>query len=210
MTTRHTLFAALVPALLVAALLTGCTSKTPSATPTPTATPSPSPTPLLPQASGAIPPAVAQVVVAMTTHKPEDLTGLVAYQQVACTTAQGAGGPPKCKTGDSQGTVYRVFATGGCEGEWVTDARPILKQIADTSGPLFAVVKLTRPNPDPEPGWPKGDAAMIYNAGSGAGGYFVVADAQIVRAHTYCGAPAIDALLKQLGATEFYVAPPGR
>lgn len=101
--------------------------------PTPTATASPSPTttagtaaptgtPLPITQGGTIPPIVAQVIGAVSSGQADAVANLVAYQQVGCTTAQGAGGPPKCKPGDAQGTMYRVFATGVCEGEWVEAA----------------------------------------------------------------------------------------
>ena len=214
MTIRNAAFAGitLVAVLVLVLVISGNRNSTlsaPTATPAAIAGPAAAatPTPALPLATGAIPPGVAKVVAAVITHQSANLEGLLAYQQVACTTAQGAGGPPKCKTGDAAGKVYRVFATGACEPEWIEDAGPALKQVVTTSGPLYAVAKLTPPTPDPDPSYPKGEAAVIFNAGTGGGGYFVVTGEQIVRVHTYCGAPAIETLLKGLGATAFYVAP---
>ena len=86
-------------------------------------------------------------------------------QQIACTTAPGAGGPPKCRPGDSAGTMYTVFPTGACEGEWATDARAALTPLFVSTPQLYAAVEVKAPNPDSEPSWPKGQYAVIFTTG---------------------------------------------
>lgn len=200
-----------------AATSTGTPSATSSATssPTPTATSSPTPTGP-PLATGeAIPPIVGQVISAVVSKQTSSLVPLIAYQQVGCTTAQGLGGPPKCKPGDAQGTVYRVFPSGTCEGEWATDGAATITQLVPTFDQLYAAAKVAAPNPDPEPYWPKGESVVVFSGANGApGGYLVLNATQIVRAHRVCGAATtaagLDALLKNLGATTFYIAPATR
>ncbi|MGE3858096.1 MAG: hypothetical protein AB7G21_14150 [Dehalococcoidia bacterium] len=215
--------------LLVAAasLLVACTGAgpepTPSPTPTPsvtatptptaTATPSPTPTPALPMApsGAAIPPVVAEVIAAVTARQIGPLERLVQYQQVACTTAQGAGGPPKCRPGDTPGTVYRRFPSGACEGEWAEDAAPILAQIVTAVGGLHSVATLTPPQQDPEPYWPKGEVVVMFQGGGngGPGGYFIVGGEKILRAHILCdrGAGSELSTIKALGGATFLIAP---
>jgi len=223
-------FRALLPliALLAAASLVACNRGTPSATPTPSATattpsatatasasptPPPTPTPIFPLVTGQpIPPIVAQVIAAVVGKQMPELAALVGYQQVACTTAQGAGGPPKCKPGDAAGTVYRVFATGTCEGEWTTDGVAAVTGIVPALGQVYAAARIAAPTPDPEPYWPKGQSVVMFSGrGGDAGGYLILSDTQIVRAHRLCGAATstdgMDALLKSLGGNAFYIAP---
>jgi len=212
----------------LASLLVACTrsepeptptptaSATASATPSPTATASPTATPPLPLATtgAAIPPVVAQVISAVTSRQVGPLEGLVQYQQVGCTTAQGAGGPPKCEPGAAPGTVYRRFPSGACEGEWAADAAPVLGQIVTSVGDLYGVATLARPQPDPEPYWPKGDVVVMFSGGGngGPGGYFILGGDKILRAHVLCdrGAGSELATIKALGATSFLIAPPTR
>lgn len=220
-------FAILVIAGAVASgLLAGCTRETP-ASPSPTATaspvtgpttattttstPSPTPTPAFPLATGqAIPGIVSDVVTAVVGKQPAALTPVLAYQQVGCTTAQGAGGPPKCRPGDPQGTVYRVFPTGRCEGEWVTDGAAAVAQIVPALGQLYAAARVQAPNPDPEPYWPKGQSVVVFRGTDGqAGGYFVLDATRVVRAHRICDTAGggFEALLRSLGTTTYYIAP---
>lgn len=211
--------------VLLSAALLGCSRSQPAATATPTATaattatatptpsPSPTPTPALPMATtgSQIPPVVGQVISAVTSRQAGPLERLVQYQDVACTTAQGAGGPPKCGPGEANGTVVRRFATGACEGEWTADAAPVLSQIVTAVGGLYGVATLTKPQPDPEPYWPKGDVVVMFRGGGngGPGGYFILTGDKIVRAHILCdrGAGSEQSTIKALGGATFLIAP---
>ncbi len=212
--------ATLATSIVAALLLMGCAGGAVTSTPTPTpasttATPAagnPTATPALPLNTGsAIPPVVAKVVAAMTARKAEDLASLVAYQQIGCTTAQGAGGPPKCKPGDATGTSYRVFATGACQTEWTEDPLPALKLIAEGAGPLYAAAVTTKPNPDPDPTWPKGDTLIIFGPvdANDVDTYFTLSGDHIVRAQILCdhAAGAEQRLLTASNATTFYIPP---
>ncbi|MSQ29774.1 MAG: hypothetical protein EXR68_04725 [Dehalococcoidia bacterium] len=218
---------ALLLASLLASLLAGCgaidhsapassveSGRTPvprvDLTPTPTATP-------LPLAIGQpIPVVVRQVIVAMTASDLEALTALTTYQQLPCTTALGSGGPPKCRPADAPGTVYTVFATGGCEGEWSLDTRATLAQLTRQPTILTAAAQLEIPANDPEPYWPKGWYVVVFTAASGSaqggppGIYFILDRTRIVRAHAICGAGTggVSTLLQQLRASSLLIAPP--
>ena len=213
----------LFAAVLLASFTIGCSRQsTPTPTPSPpatsaspsaTATPTPTPTPALPMATNGapIPAAVSQVVAAVTARNPAPLLALVDYQQVSCTTAQGAGGPPKCKPGDAPGTVYKRFPSGACEPEWAEDASSVISQIVPSVGVLYGAAMITAPGPSPDPAWPKGDTVVMFRSGraGGSGGYFILSKDRIVRAHILCdrGAGSEESTIKSVGATSYYIAP---
>ena len=219
MNVRHALLAMTV---ITAAVATACSGTTPpvaTVTNTPAASPSTAPTasptpmaalPLVPTGE-AIPPIVAQVIGSVTSKQASSVLPLVAYQNVGCATALGAGGPPKCRAGDPQGTVYKVFGTGRCEGEWVADATKSITDAVSGAGSLYAAAKLKAPSPDPDPTWPKGETVVVFR-GVAAGAptvYFVLSADKIVRSHMACDGAAggEDALIKMVGGTNYYIAP---
>ena len=219
MNVRHALLAMTV---ITAAVATACSGTTPpvaTVTNTPAASPSTAPTasptpmaalPLVPTGE-AIPPIVAQVIGSVTSKQASSVLPLVAYQNVGCTTALGAGGPPKCKAGDPQGTVYKVFATGRCGLEWVTDATKSITDAVNGVGSLYAAAKLKAPSPDPDPTWPKGETVVVFRGGSAAAPpvYFVLSAEKIVRAHLACDAvpSGEETIIKRVGGTNYYIAP---
>lgn len=72
------------------------------------------------------------IVSAVARGDRAALDELVALQSVPCTTAQGAGGPPKCEPGEPDGTVVDVLALASCEGGWARES-----QIPSTMAQLF-------------------------------------------------------------------------
>ncbi|MEI7925864.1 MAG: hypothetical protein WCI61_06725 [Chloroflexota bacterium] len=218
MKTRTSLLlaAALLASFAVACSRQATPTPTSTATSTPpgaTATPTPTKTPALPMATNgaAIPAAVAQIVASVTARDAAPLLALVEYQQVGCTTAQGAGGPPKCKPGDAAGTLYKRFPSGACEGEWAEDASSVISQIVPAVGPLYGAAMIAPPTADSEPFWPKGDTVVMFRSGraGGSGGYFILSKDRIVRAHILCdrGAGSEESTIKSVGATSYYIAP---
>lgn len=158
-----------------------------------------------------IPTIVRDVVVNVVASNIDGLSALAKPQQVACSTAQGAGGPPKCKPGEAAGTMTSMFPTGRCEGEWAADPKAALTALVAQPVQLYASVEVKAPTPDPEPFWPKGKYVVMFTASGGnpPGIYFVLDDANIVRAHAICGAGAGTEtnLLRQLWASAFLVPP---
>jgi hypothetical protein len=220
MTSRRTWLravpASIVLSALLAAVAIACTGDAPAPAATPpsasTATPRPTTELALSVAVGAaIPSIVTQVIAAVIADDAAALGKLVDYQQVGCTTAVGMGGAPKCRPGDAAGTLYRVFPTGRCEGEWIQDAQPLLDTLVQRSGALYMAARVTAPTPDPEPYWPKGDV-LIYSRGIAGepGTYFVIGGEHVLRAHRVCdlqGQAEADALIEKLGGTEYLIPP---
>lgn len=194
----------------------------PTATPeatsaaTANATPSPIGTPtLLPILQGqATPKSVQDLVVAVVANDAARVAQMAKYQQVACTTTQGAGGPPKCSPGTAEGTVATVFPTGRCQGEWTEDARGAIAGLMAQPLQLYAAATVRPPVTDPEPYWPKGQYVVIFNASTPSATapstvYFILDDTNVLRAHAACDtAPGGEvALLKSLNAAAFLIAP---
>ncbi len=208
-------------ALTAALFAVACRDSSEAPSPTPTSTPvaatvatTTTATPLaLPLATQGteIPALVRDVVIAAVSGDTARLVALAQYRAVACTTTQGAGGPPKCKPGDTAGTAYRVFATGACDGEWNTDASAVLIGLMKQSVRLYAAVSVRTPTPDSDPAWPKGQHAVLLSTGqsSPAGVYYILDTTGIVRAHLTCSAGETPGqTLRNIGATEFLIPPP--
>lgn len=204
----------------LAAVAIGCSSKAPTPTPTasstpsatPSSTPSPSATTAIPVVTpGPMPAVIAQAASAVLQRQPAALAAMATYQQVACTRAQGAGGPPKCKGNDPEGTKYRVFPAGRCEMEWVEDATDAITRFTTTVGTIYAAVSVRAPSPDPEPYVPRGQYVLIFSGnGSNPGGYLMLSGTnQVLRASLTCetGPGADDLVVRRVFAAE-YVIPP--
>jgi len=222
---------ALILSLFVLAVAAACGAQNIGTNATPTAAPASSPTPA-PGADGTvimspgavppnlpfpftpgkpIPPIIAQVIQHASTSNVSGLEALVKKQDIACTTAQGAGGPPKCRPGDSAGTMYSVFPTGACQGEWAADPSAALTSLFSAAPQLYAAVEVKAPNPDPEPSWPKGQYAVLFTTGGANPGgiYFVLDNTNILRAHAMCagGSGSEIKQLRDLGASAFLIPP---
>ncbi len=62
---------------------------------------------------------VDQVLAAAASGNADGLRGLLVFETAPCTTAEGLGGPPKCKEGEADGTPLEVFPSLGAEGYFV-------------------------------------------------------------------------------------------
>jgi hypothetical protein len=137
--------------------------------------------------AGAAPPTtgdadVDAVINAVRGGNAATVGGLVELQTLACTTAQGAGGPPKCEGGDPNGTEYDVLPLVTCEGEWVheDDVEARLAMILDDTNGLYAVVESDTDELPAE--WPASGHYVIFHLSGGddAGVRFHVSDGAIV------------------------------
>ena len=73
-------------------------------------------------AAAAVPTDVQAVIAAIQSGDAPAIRKLLAFQDFKCTKELGAGGPPKCAAGESDGTVVRVFQFIGCEPDWRREA----------------------------------------------------------------------------------------
>ena len=147
------------------------TSPTPTATSTPLPTDTPTDTPRpgaseAPQGLESGDPPIDAILEAVEAGDVEKLASFFELQDVACTSATGLGGPPKCSDfsgNPSDGTTVQALPAGGCEGYWVNDLEAAASTFLDLSPTLFAVIKLEQPKVASFDGYvPLADAAMIF------------------------------------------------
>lgn len=62
---------------------------------------------------------VDDVLGAVESGDAEALRGLIRFTTIGCTTAEGMGGPPKCREGETEGTLVNVLPLMGPEGSFV-------------------------------------------------------------------------------------------
>lgn len=187
-----------------------------ASSPQPTSTvepgPAPTDTPAPPQPTPAVPdptptseppdggvttgdPALDAIIRAALDGDAQVLQDFVAMTEAPCTTAQGAGGPPKCSQAPGSppdGTVVEAFPASSCELGWTADPAPVLTQFATLDMELFAVLELDLGGPlFGEPYMPELDYAVILESESpaiGRLGHMVgVQDGAIVYLENLCG-----------------------
>ena len=147
------------------------------------------------------------IIDAVLANDLEARRKLIAYIMTPCTTAQGAGGPPKCAPGETNGTRVEVFPFLGEEGEHIR--RPAIDRILQFSVTgLYGVYRV----PDSAfraEYWPAGKYALVFVAtGLQRQATVFVEDGKIVRLELSRqerwlrgDAPGIDWLLAPVGAS---------
>jgi hypothetical protein len=135
---------------VVACASEGHTQSPPSVTPTiagetPTVpTPGPSLTPTPPVGGGVT--GIAAVDAAIKAIAAKDAVALASqavFRTDACSTAQGAGGPPQCRTGEANGTRVEVLAAASCEGYYLRkdELTATVNRFLEANPQLYAVYK---------------------------------------------------------------------
>src|SRR5690606_26484202 len=85
---------------------------------------------------------VDTVTDAIVADDVDAVAGLFATRSLECTTAQGAGGGPRCETGEADGTVVATFPYGSCEGEFPRDVRQAAERfLMEVDGEPYAVTE---------------------------------------------------------------------
>jgi len=203
----------LVSTLLVGALslgLVGCTSGSAEGTPEPivptatltlTASPGPTETPAATETPDAEPRRTGDagldvIIKAVEERDIATLAPLVVHPTVACTTAQGMGGPPKCEEGMPEGTEMQVFPFASCEGEWTRFGVQTVAQFAHRTAGLWGVIDVDQYWGSTD-GWETPDTFLAFHTESPSEdfiSYLEVADGRIVRASYGCGGTLDDLL----------------
>jgi hypothetical protein len=227
MTLVRNRFLVIITVLVIAGLLGACR---PAAAPTQTAYPGPLETATVepqatfttegypgpetgtpPAAPGLYPPdirtgdaALDAVLAAALANDTETLKSLLRYTVTACTTAQGAGGPPKCLSGERDGSLVEVFPVLGEEGEHVRRANIDAFLDLQIVG-LYAIYQVPADAPA-EDYWPAGDYALVFQGGGLQTSItLLVEDGAIVRINRLRRTPAED--VAAAGAVVFILAP---
>ncbi len=126
----------------------------------------------------------------------------------ACTTADGLGGPPKCQTGEEEGTLVEAFPVSSGEG---THVRPenISKVFAFTVRGLLAVYRVPADAYQAEY-WPAGEYGVVFTSEDGEipqAIIVLVENDQIVRLEFIPGWPPFDSIW---GKSDEFILPPIR
>ncbi len=136
------------------------------------------------------------IIQAVEDRDIEALAPLVVHPTVACTTAQGLGGPPKCEDGMPEGTELQVFPYAACEGSWTRfGVQNIASFATRTAGP-WGVINVDSYWGSTD-GWESPDTFLAFHTAAPSEGqisYLEIADGRIVRASYGCGGTLDDLL----------------
>lgn len=149
---------------------------------------------------------VDAVIAAIEARDAAKLASLARTIDAACSTAQGAGGPPQCPTGTATGTKVTRFPFASCEGEYLDPAsvQPLLTTRLTSLNPRVYAVATTK-----EPGTtlaPQGDFIVVVETtgttGDGGGRVLHIdGEGRIVNFWTGCGGSAAQLFEARKGAT---------
>lgn len=104
---------------------------------------------------------VDAVLAAVESGDPQQLRALFRFTTVACTKADGLGGPPKCQENEAEGTFVDVFPFLGPEGHFIREAElsnfPGVNVIS-----VYAVYQVSN-SAYSEDAYPAGEYAVVFN-----------------------------------------------
>ena len=136
------------------------------------------------------------IIAAIEERDIAVLAPLVHYTTVACTTADGLGGPPKCEEDVPEGTELTMFPVGSCEGGWTRYGVQSVADFAHRTAGLWGVIHVDQ-YWEVTDGWPAPDTFLAFHTDTPSGdsvAYLEVADGRIVRASFGCGGTLDDLL----------------
>lgn len=103
---------------------------------------------------------VDAVLAAVESGDPQQLRDLIRFTSVACTKAEGLGGPPKCQDDEADGALVEVLPFLGPEGHFLRAA-----EVSDFPGvdvtDLYAVYKVSDAAYSEE-AYPAGEYAVMF------------------------------------------------
>ena len=104
-------------------------------------------------------PAIDKVLAAIETDDPQELSSMISYTMAPCTTAEGLGGPPKCRDGEPEGTMLEVLPFLGSEGSFIRKGE--INTWNGVSGrSLYAIYRVSE-NAPAEEYYPSGEYAIL-------------------------------------------------
>lgn len=146
--------------------------------------------------------ALDEVITVIEAGDTQALQQRLEFAREPCTTALGAGGPPKCVPGESLGTTIGVFQYVSCEPEWIRpDGVPRLLDAVFTHP--FRLYAAYETGAGYEAVFTATDAPAV-----GGGIAATVIDGKISALRRTCGAGDTAASLLPQPPPEFLVSPP--
>ncbi|HXK34442.1 MAG TPA: hypothetical protein VNM91_10565 [Dehalococcoidia bacterium] len=143
---------------------------------------------------------IGQVIAAFEAQDLERIAELLVYQDVACAPpADGAGGPPACADGETEGTLVSVVALAQCEGFYAREGEVVLEPIGQGEVSVYGVYRT------PAQYFPEGDYAVVFrhqpSASSGSALEVIVGEDGVMGINFGCGETP-EQLVQVRGLTE--------
>jgi hypothetical protein len=145
--------------VLLAFALFACSAVTP-ATPAPQPTPSEPPEGFHPLTTRTGIEDLDKIVDVVASGDVQMLRSLIQFTNTKCTTAEGLGGPPKCREGAVEGTPVEVLPIFGSEGHF-SHKEDIETWSGVNADGLYAVYEVS-PDVVSEPDYPSGKYAVMF------------------------------------------------
>ena len=152
-------------------------------------------------------PEVDNVLTVVSGRNSEKLHALIRYTVAPCTTADGFGGPPKCRQGERDGTLLEVLPIIGSEGSYIRkDEIDSLKGI-NVDG-IYAIYR-TSEDALNEQYYPPGDYIILFMPSENESVVALhIADGGIVRVDNLFGEfPDSQKIVIQRDTAEVILAP---
>jgi len=133
---------------------------------------------------------------------------LVRLTTMACTTADGLGGPPKCEPGEAEGTIVDAFPVSSGEGTYIR-LEGIKEVFNFTTRGLFAVYRVPEGTQETDY-WPAGAYGIVFTSEDGGYPHVItvfVEDGQIVRLAFVPGWPPFEQVWAK---SDEFILPPIR
>lgn len=149
-------------------------------------------------------PEIDTIIATMLAGNPQEELKLLQFSKLACTRADGLGGPPKCTEGEAEGTIVEAFPFLGPEGHHARRSEIENWQSLQASG-VYAVYRVSEKVYSDE-AYPAGEYAIVFLIENKD--YLVTAqvkDGKIVRLDYILGGPA--ELNLEQAASEIILAP---
>jgi len=147
---------------------------------------------------------VDAVLEAVESGDPQQLRDLIRFTPVACTKADGLGGPPKCLDDEAEGTIVDVLPFLGSEGHFLRKT-----DVSDFSGvsviSLYAVYKVAD-SAYSEEAYPAGEYAVMFKGGENQADIVMQVRGGIVRMDYLYPPTSLDDAI-QRDASELILAP---
>lgn len=149
---------------------------------------------------------IDRILAALQTGEPEELHKLIHYTAAPCTAADGLGGPPKCRIGEVEGTIFNVLPLMGSEGGFIRQEEIMDWMGVDANG-LYAIYHVSKDG-RVEEYYPRGEYAVVLKTVNGSVFSLRIAEGGIVRVDSLFGVTqeSLDALVQQ-DASDVILAP---
>ncbi len=152
-------------------------------------------------------PAVDNVLAAIESDNPQELSSLISYTVAPCTMVEGLGGPPKCREGEQEGTQVDVLPFLGSEGSFIRES-----EIDTWNGvrgySLYAIYRVSE-NAPAEEYYPSGEyVVLLVSSDAKTATSLRIGDDGIVRVDDlFDGSPATLNAILERDASEVILAP---